>query len=188
MKRHALACGLMAGVLLLSGCVVDGNAKYTGGGTLNSAGGDGKAQFTINADTCSGNENARGRVTYADRTAIDFEDVGGVNVVATVAKAGVCAQGGSGSLDPDESECICEGWPAAVGTYVSKNPAAPGEGVFRACFLSTRTYTGDLAGLDPNVILINDVSFVGGPFDGYQNHGTMSGNVQSHACNATEQG
>jgi hypothetical protein len=183
MKRQALACGLMVGALLLSGCVVEGNAKYTGGGTFDSAGGTGKAQFTINADTCSGNENARGRVTYSDRTAIDFEGVGGVDVVATVAKAGVCAQGGdSSSLDPDDSECICEGWPAAVGSYVSKNPAAPGEGVFRACFLSTRTYAGDLGGLDPNVILINDVSLVGGPYDGYFNHGTMSGNVQTHAC------
>lgn len=186
MKKSILFGLLAASCLLASGCVVEGNAKYTGGGTLNSAGGAGKALLTINGDTCAGNENARGRITYSDRTAIDFEDVGGVDVVATVEKAGICTRG-SGSTDPDASECICEGWPSAFGTYVSKNPAAPGEGVFRACFISTRNYAGELGGLDSNVVLINDLSMVGGPFDGYQNHGTMGGNVQTHACK-TEQG
>lgn len=188
--KTSIRFGLLAmATLFASGCVVEGNAKYTGGGTLNSAGGSGKALVTVNADTCAGNENVRGRITYSDRSAIEFEGVGGVNAVATVTKAGVCAMGGDGaSLDPDDSECICEGWPAAIGTYVSKNPAAPGEGVFRACFLQTRGYAGDLGGLDSNVVLINDVSFVGGPYDGYQNHGTMSGNVQSHACSTTDAG
>ncbi|AWV05764.1 hypothetical protein [Marilutibacter maris] len=187
MRQQYRLLGLCAALVLgTSACTVDGNAKYTGGGTLNSAGGTGKAVITINADTCGGNENAKGRVKYADRTAIDFEAVGGVAATATIAKAGVCGMGDSGSLDPDESECICEGWPAAVGTYVSTNPAAPGEGVFRACFLSTRE--NDVGGVDPNVVLVNDISFVGGPYDGYFNHGTMSGNIKTHACEAPAEG
>jgi hypothetical protein len=187
MRHQYQLLGLCAALLLgTSACTVEGNAKYTGGGTLNSAGGAGKAVLNINADTCDGNENARGRINYADSTAVDFEDVGGVKLTATVAKAGVCASGSSGSLDPDDSECICEGWPAALGTYVSTNPAVPGEGIFRACFLSTREY--DVSGADPNVVLVNDISFVGGPYDGYFNHGTMSGNIKTHACAATEEG
>ena len=178
----------LAGMLALgaTACTVEGNAKYTGGGTLNSAGGAGKAVLNINADTCGGEDNVRGRVKYADSTAIDFEDVGGVKLTATVEKAGQCVAGSVGSDDPDDSECLCDGWPAAVGTYVSDNPSAPGEGIFRSCFLSTRGM--DVGGVDKNVVLVNDISLVGGPYDGYFNHGTMSGNVRTHECNAVEQG
>lgn len=184
MQQQVRILGAVVASLLAVGCTVQGNAKYTGGGSLNSAGGDGKAIFTVNADTCAGNDNVRGRVKYADSTAIDFEAVGGVKLTAQVQKAGVCGLDLEGSFDPDDSECICEGWPAVVGTYVSDNPAAPGEGKFRACFASTREY--EIGGVDQNVVLVNDVSLVGGPYDGYFNHGTMSGNIKTHACAAAE--
>jgi hypothetical protein len=185
MQQQVRALGVVIASLLAVGCTVQGNAKYTGGGSLNSAGGEGKAIFTVNADTCAGNENARGRVKYADRSAIDFENVGGVKLTAQIQKAGICAQDADeSSLDPDDSECICEGWPAVVGTYVSDNPAAAGEGKFRACFASTREY--EIGGADQNVVLVNDISLVGGPYDGYFNHGTMSGNIKTHACPAAE--
>ncbi|QDH68717.1 hypothetical protein [Marilutibacter alkalisoli] len=184
MKQQYRLLGLcMALALGTSACTVEGNAKYTGGGTLPSAGGTGKAVLNINADTCDGNENARGRIKYADRTAIDFENVGGVKLTAELLKAGICSTDNDmSSLDPNDSECIEEGWPSVYGAYTSTNPAAPGSGKFRASFYSQRD--GALGGLDKNVVLIKDISLVDGPYHGYFNHGVMNGNVQTHACAA----
>src|SRR5688500_15624071 len=57
---------LALATLAATGCQVQGNAKYTGGGTMRSAGGAQNAVISFNGDTCSGNENAKGRVNFRD--------------------------------------------------------------------------------------------------------------------------
>jgi len=131
----------------------------------------------VNADTCTG--TPKGRVTYVDRTAVDFEKVGGVSFRADVVKAGLCA----GPPDPNNPafiECNCPASPAVVADYTSTNPAAPGSGKLYACFNPIKDNTKQ--GSDKHVVQVQEVRLVGGPFDSYINKGTMDGNIQTLAC------
>jgi hypothetical protein len=179
MKRSWEMVPLLAVLVLASGCSVIDQSKITGGGTLNSAGGAQKAVVTVSGDTC-GNV-PKGRLTYDDRTAVDFEGVGGVSIRATVVKAGLCL-GPPDPNNPEFLECNCPLSPALVADYVSTNPRAPGSGKAYACFLAYRDQTQ--LGSDQHAVYLQDLRLVGGPFDQYVNKGTMDGNIQIHACQA----
>ncbi len=63
MKKLLVGSLIAASFAILSGCETDG--KVTGGGTMHSAGGDGKTVFTINASRCpdsSGESVVKGKV------------------------------------------------------------------------------------------------------------------------------
>lgn len=179
MKRAIKALLVLASMVVAAGCSVDPSipVNLRGGGTLPSAGGDQKAVVTVVVDTCVG--GPRGRITYADRSAVDFEKVGGVAFRAEVVKAGYCL----GPPDPNNlfvAECNCPLSPAMVADYTSTNPAAPGSGRLHACFTSVRDDTK--AGSDKHVVRVDEVRLVGGPFDNYVNKGIMDGNVQDLGC------
>ena len=172
--NRALAPALL--LALLSGCTVLGPAKFTGGGTMPSAGGAQKAVLTVNGDTCG--SEPKGRITYDDRSSVDFESVGGVSLRADVLKAGLCL--GIDPNNPTFQECTCPAWPAMVADYTSTNPAAPGSGKLYACFMASRDQT--LHGSDKHIVRVQEVRLVGGPFDKYINTGILDGNIQTHAC------
>lgn len=181
MNRSIYKPALLAlSILVASGCTVEGNMKYTGGGTLNSAGGDGKAVLTVNADTCDGNENAKGQIKLSDSTAMDFLSVGGVALNATILKAGICSQtmisgeGADGTL-----ECECDGWPAVKADYTSTNPAAPGTGRLIACFYNAKEQGAQSS---ESEMYVHSIKLKTGPYDGYINTGMMSGNITTHEC------
>ncbi|WP_158677931.1 hypothetical protein [Pseudoalteromonas sp. T1lg76] len=163
---------LLAGTLS-TGCSLVGEHKMTGGGTMASAGGDKNAVFTFNVESCG--EEASGRVNYQDHSAIDFEHMGGVSFNAKVDDFGYCTLD-LGAGDPEAAECNCENQYEAQFTYDSKNPQAPGEGTGFACFIDTGTGKGNFHGIVTAMKLDN------GPYEGYLNHGTMNGNIQTHSC------
>ena len=172
---------LAISLALLSACSVEGPAKINGGGTMPSAGGAQKAVATVNADTCG--TTPKGRVTYADRSAVDFEKVGGVSLRADIVKAGVCAGPSLDPTDPlnvDAKECNCPMSPSVVATYTSTNPSAPGTGKLVACFLGVRDQTKE--GSDKHVVSVQEIRLEGGPYDKYLNKGVLDGNVQIFTC------
>ncbi|TKB47837.1 hypothetical protein [Thalassotalea mangrovi] len=160
-----------------TGCSLVGEHKMTGGGTIDSAGGDKKAVFTFNAERCDG-ENAKGNVIYRDESAIDFEDMGGVALKAKLDDFGYCTIPGLEEQAENGIACHCEDQYEAQFTYTSNNPEAPGEGVGFACFFDTGEGNGRFNGV------VTAMNLVDGPYAGYINHGTMNGNIQSHSCPA----
>ena len=178
MKHATRTLSLLALLTLITGCAVEGNVKYTGGGTMPSAGGTQKAVLTVNGDTCG--SIPKGRITYQDSSSIDFGNVGGVSLRADVVKAGLCTGIPDDPNNPALQDCSCPLAPAIVANYTSTNPAAPGSGKLYACFLAYRDDTK--TGSDKHVVQLRDFRLVGGPFDRYKNIGTMDGNIQTHTC------
>jgi hypothetical protein len=179
MQCAARTLPLLLLIAMGTGCTIVQPTKFTGGGTMPSSGGAQKAVMTVNADTCA--DTPKGRFTYADRSAVDFESVGGVSIRAAIAKAGLCM--GVPEDDPENPalwECNCPLSPALMADYTSANPAAPGSGKLYACFAPIRDDTKQ--GTDKHVVLVQEVRMVGGPFDGYINKGVMDGNIQQHLC------
>ncbi|WP_223669804.1 hypothetical protein [Kangiella shandongensis] len=165
-------------ILVVSGCELTGEGKFTGGGHMNSAGGDKNAVFTFNVKKCDGMD-ATGKVNYQDQSAIDFEDIGGVKLKAEVTDFGLCTMDLS---NPDLAfECSCLDQYEAQFTYESSNPGAPGSGTGYACFVDTGEGKGNFHGA------ITAFSLSDGPFDGYLNHGTLNGNVQDHGCPSSDE-
>lgn len=180
MKRSFLLPASLALVLLASGCSIDGQMKYTGGGTMNSSGGTGKALLNVNADTCD--TEPKGRIKYSDSTAIDFVGQGGVSLDATIRKAGICNATQQISLDPgdpDFVDCDCHGWPAVNADYTSTNPKLPGSGRLVTCF-----YNAKADGMQSNEseMYVQQVTLKTGPYAGYKNAGTLRGNITQAAC------
>ena len=163
--------------------MIDGAAKYTGSGELPSAGGGGKAFLTLDADTCAGDESAKGTLTYADRTALDYAEKGGVLFSAIIEKSGLCGEGlvpiVEGKAEP--AECTCPGWPAVFGEYTSTNPELPGGGKFFACFYNQREglISAELAG---GTTIVERIGFGSGPYQRYINQGALRGSIKTQAC------
>ncbi len=172
-KLTSIAMLILAGSTL-SGCELVGQAKLTGGGTMNSAGGDKNAVFTFNATKCD-EEEVSGQVNYQDLSAIDFETIGGVALRADITNVGFCTSSLE-ALAEGKAECSCDGQYEAQFTYNSKNPGAPGEGTGHVCFFDTGEGKGNFHGA------ITALSLSGGPYNGYFNSGTINGNLQSHSC------
>ncbi|MCG9695884.1 hypothetical protein [Shewanella sp. Isolate11] len=171
-KLTVLAMMALAGTAL-TGCELIGDAKFTGGGTLNSAGGADKAVLTFKAEKCDG--EVSGQMNFHDKSAIDFEDIGGVKLKAEITNVGFCAMTMNADMDPAD-ECSCENQYEAHFTYSSTNPAAPGEGTGKACFFDTGEGKGNFHGA------ITLLALSTGPYQTYINGGTVSGNIQEHAC------
>ncbi|MEO2266441.1 hypothetical protein [Pseudoalteromonas pernae] len=172
-KLKLITAALVAG-MLSTGCTFVGEHKFTGGGSMASAGGDKNAVFTFNAQNCGG-EEVKGRVNYIDHSAIDFESIGGVSLNAEVDNFGFCTLTDEG-IDSGVQECNCEDQYEAQFSYSSKNPAAPGDGTGFVCFFDTGEGKGNFHGA------ITAFNLIDGPFDGYSNVGTVNGNIQQHTC------
>jgi hypothetical protein len=181
MKRFIALSASLTCVLLASGCSysIDGQMKYTGGGTMNSSGGTGKANLNVNADTCG--DEPKGRIKYSDSTAIDFLNNGGVSLDATILKSGICSATGEISSDPADQilECDCPGWPAVKADYTSTNPKLPGTGRLLACFYNAKS---DGSQSFESEMLVQQVTLKTGPYAGYKNSGTLSGNITQASC------
>lgn len=177
--------GLVVPVLLAAAGCQELNGKATGGGTLDSVGGSGKAVFAFTASNCedkNGDEVIKGKMNYRDRTAIDYADMGGVGLQAEVTDAALCGDGIAG-FDPNNptaiDACACDpGEYNMVGDYRSTNPKLPGEGVVNACVLDMGTGT-DMHG-------IVELTVASGPYEGYANLGSLQGNVKAHECPGTK--
>ncbi|QKX16410.1 hypothetical protein [Microbulbifer sp. YPW1] len=173
---------LLAITLATAGCVkMDG--KVNGGGTMNSMGGAGKAVMTFNAERCD-EQPVKGQVNFQDKTAIDWENDGGVSFRANVVEAGLCGEdiefSGDAALacdqrcGPGEFEVAFE--------YDSTNPQLPGEGTGVACLVDW----GEGVNASYRINGMASISVDTGPFSSYANRGALSGNVQTQECPSTK--
>ena len=157
--------------------------KVTGGGTLDSAGGPGKSTFAFNASSCpdaNGEPTLKGKVNYIDRTAIDFEDVGGVTFHGDVTNAFFCSNDAASGIPCNCGLTFSSGGMYEIQfDYSSRNNGAPGEGEGIICAFDF----GQGRGLHGAVL----VAALSGPFEGYQNFSSVSGNVKSHSCDTPDE-
>lgn len=172
--------GLAIPILLAAaGCQVNG--KVTGGGTMHSAGGSGKAVLAYTASNCEnkdGEDVLKGHVTFHDKTAIDFENVGGVDFRASLTEAWFCSPDFPDTgVITNCSVCNENQYQVDV-AYTSTNNAAAGEGEGTLCLIDFGTGKG----LHGAAI----VQIFSGPYSGYVNVGQVDGNVQSHECPGTK--
>lgn len=193
---------LLGAIGLLSACTME-PGRYTGGGTINSLGGAGRAQISFTADGCDA-KNVKGNLHYNDNTAIEYQDIGGVKFKATVTSAGLCTNkqaattnqivaGDYGNfpgcrtqylplrtLNPLDEECG-PGQIAVLFDYASSNPRVPGNGNGLFCAAAAGPGAGGkLHGYILPIILKS------GPYAGYRNSGSLVGNVMPHSCDATD--
>jgi len=169
-KRFTSLSAILASALLV-GCGVP--SKFTGGGTMHSAGGDSKAVFTFNADSCN-EDDVKGNINFHDKSAINFADVNGVKLRGDVVSTYYCSDVVA-DLNSANPECACDaGYQEVNFTYDSTNQRAPGEGEGVACLADFGEH-GGVRGMA--IIQVNS-----GPYMGYTNIGTVEGNAQRHAC------
>jgi len=170
MSNRLLTLSTLAGAFLLASCGQPG--KVTGGGTMNSAGGAGKAVFTFHADSCT-EGTVKGSMNLHDSSAIEFEALNGVKLKADVTDTYFCV----GDIeDFDAPLCACsDGFQEVLFDYVSTNPKADGQGDGIACL-------ADFGEKGAGIHGASIISIASGPFGGYYNVGTIHGNVQQHEC------
>ena len=189
---------LLGAAGLLSACVSE-PARYTGGGTINSLGGAGRAQVSFTANGCDP-KNVKGNVHYNDHTAIEYQDIGGVNFKAKVVNAGMCTYERTGrpiqlpddfggdpgcntqypaEVDPLLAECDA-GQAFALFDYTSTNPKAPGAGKGLICVVTAGAGAGGSLHAIVSPIMIKT-----GPYKGYINRGSLVGNAMMHSCAAS---
>lgn len=177
---------LVGAAILLSACEM-APAHMTGGGTMHSLGGDGRAQLAFTADGCDV-DNVKGQLQFGDRTAIEWQANGGVKLHGNVTSAGMCTE--EESTDPDNpfgdpgcgtsqlGECD-PGQMAILFDYDSTNPAAPGAGEGLVCAQSAGPGAGG------SLHAIGIINLQSGPYEGYANLGALVGNAQVHGCQAS---
>ena len=166
MKTRTLFVCLALTALLVSAC-----DRATGGGKLDGV--NGRASFGFNGDGCD-TTNFKGQVQYNDQD-------GGQKLHGDVVYARQCLVGGDCPVcDPLR---ITLGFPLTLGDYEitvdyrSTNPAISGGGTATVCL----TDNGEGAkAVDSDSAIIQVQS---GPYAGYLNYGSISGNVQQHKCN-----
>ena len=184
MNSHVLKVAALIGVAgLLSACEM-APARMTGGGTMHSLGGEGRAQIAFTADGCDP-DNVKGQFQFTDHTAIEWQERGGVKLHGTVTTAGMCTSEPSDELLGDPGcgssqlgECDA-GQMAILFDYGSTNPHNPGDGQGLVCAQSA----GPGAGKNLHAIAI--VNLQSGPFAGYQNYGALIGNASVHECKSS---
>lgn len=175
---------LLLVVAQLSGCVAPG--KATGGGTIAGVNG-GNAVLGFNAENCSG--VISGKFNFRDGSA-GYN--GGVALVGDVVYGGKCADIPN-ILTPDfdstglspSTYCGYSSTVALIGcaegyvveaNYQSTNPFHPGAGRIVACVINNG------AGVNSTSSDLAWISIGGGPFSGYYNRGSVTGNIQTHSC------
>lgn len=182
MTANMLKVAVLIGAAgMLSACEME-PARMTGGGTMHSLGGDGRAQIAFTADGCDP-DNVKGQFQFGDQTAIEWQDNGGVKLHGTVTTAGMCTEqpaegdvlGDPGCGTSYQGECDA-GQMAILFDYRSTNPHNPGTGEGLVCAQSA----GPGAGSGLHAIAI--INLQSGPYDGYQNLGALVGNASVHAC------
>jgi hypothetical protein len=186
-KRILLVAALMA-MVSAAGCA---RGIATGGGTIPSANPDArgatKANFGFWGDSCG--ESTTGNFNYHDGSVFADKKGGGLKALGPVQEVCDCQ-----NIDLDGGDCevlclLCEakallvGWIGSEGQvraiqshYYSTNPKYPGEGTAYACVVDNGE--GNKADADDQLLVYLD----GGPYDGYLNHGNVSGNIQAFPC------
>lgn len=174
MYKYIKLVGLVLGLVVVAGCETDG--RVTGGGTMHSAGGDGKTVFTFNGQRCpdkDGVSETKGKVVLHDKTAIDFEAVGGVDLHGSLRNAAFCGDGTP--VDGAVTVCRCGDQQFQLEfDYRSTNNKAAGEGTGIACLVDF----GKGNGLHGAAV----IQLESGPYNGYVNVGGMDGQVNVKAC------
>jgi hypothetical protein len=199
MKKNTwpiLFAGLLVAALSAAGCA---RGIATGGGTIPSiypdTRGATKANFGFNARSCEEGVTT-GNFNYHDKSAgLDYDSGlkgGGLKMFGDVQLACDCMQEG------DEGDCkgtgtgLCaackvvalflgwdqtEGYITAIDAhYWSTNPKIEGEGDLIACVVDNGE--GGKAEEDDQIA----VKVLSGPYAGYINGGSVSGNVQAYPC------
>ena len=179
MTKRSMMSILIPAVVLMTGCTVGELGKVSGGGSMHSAGGAGKATVAFHGSNCEdskGNVVTKGTLNFLDHTAIEFEDVGGVNLKGDLSSANLCRTEPNAELiDDDTFLCDCDpGYYQLNVSYDSKNNNAPGSGEAIACVADF----GSGKGLHGVV----GITVLSGPYEGYGNFGSVAGNVQAHTC------
>ncbi len=205
-RNKALACGLAAAIVALSGCTP---AIYTVGGTIpstNPSKGATKAQFSLSGDSCDGfqEDEIIGTFTYHDKSAAAWNPKGkgiGLQMTGPVLFVSDCSDPGSQEEadfcagvwegEPDsEIAYLLESCPLLGGAssapvkffaaiYTSTNSRYPGEGFVFGCVQDNGQ--GHNAPFKDKAILVVPES-PNGPYAGYSNSGSVQGNVATYAC------
>lgn len=157
-------------VLVLAAC--GGPGHVSGEGNIHSLGGFETATLKFNANSCDGIDNSYGQIKMADKHAVDWEGVSGVEFEGVVDSTYFCSFDNDA---PDAPLCSCNtGYQEINFSYVSNNDQAPGEGTAIACMGDTGN--SDEKGLNG----IAEVFVYSGPYAGYHNVGST--NVTQHSC------
>ncbi|MDH5630861.1 MAG: hypothetical protein OEY96_11980, partial [Gammaproteobacteria bacterium] len=155
----------------ITGCNNATNGKVTGGGTIASAAGEGKANFGFNGDSCSG--QVTGKFNFHDK---DFgAETGGVKMNGTVKATDHCVASGTGTkLNTMCSQCA-NGYLITL-DYKSTNPKKKGNGSAMAC---VKDNGQGMKATSSDSIWVKVTS---GPYSGYNNNGNVQGNIKAHSC------
>lgn len=176
-----ITLSLASCTFILSGCAIDG--KVTGGGTMASISGTGKAVLAFNANSCGG--SVSGQFNFHDKNYTEYPR--GVKMHGDIVGADRCvAEETAGSRENaacetsfDENPPGCMGGYVVTVKYRSTNSKARGAGRATVCVIDhgrgART-----SGMDEVWLRVNS-----GPYAGYFNKGKIKGNIQSHECDST---
>jgi len=156
---------------LISGCnnAVDG--KVTGGGTIASASGNGKANFGFNGDSCSG--TVKGKFNFHDKYFL--AENGGVKMNGSVTSADLCVTSGTGQAINHYCGLCADGYIVNL-DYRSTNPKIEGEGQAVVC---AKDNGQGFKATESDTIWIRAIS---GPYADYYSEGSVQGNIKGHAC------
>lgn len=158
---------------VLQGCANAVNGKVTGGGTIVSASGNGKANFGFNGDSCSG--EVKGKFNFHDK--YYSADKGGVKMNGTVTGTDHCVAVGAGTQYSGECLQCANGYIVKL-DYKSTNPDSPGAGQAIACVIDNGQ---GMKATSSDSIWVKVSS---GPYSGYYSNGNVQGNIKGHACDS----
>ena len=158
--------------LSLSACYEE-DGKVTGGGSIESSSGSGKANYGFNGSDCDG--NLKGNFNYHDRAA-------SVKIKGELSNAGLCTDTEQAGVTVRNDNCYnycSDGDYILEFDYNSRAQFVSGEGTGIACL----TDGGEGKGASDKI----GVHIITGPSAGYVNIQEASrGNIQGHACPASK--
>jgi len=173
MNKAATVFVVFAGLLTIAGCTNAVNGKVTGGGTIVSASGSGKANFGFNGDSCSG--KVQGKFNFHDMNYA--KDKGGVKMNGTVTATDHCVASGTGVRYATDCTSCAGGYIIKL-NYRSTNPGMKGDGVATACVKDNgqgmKATSSDSIWIRANT----------GPYQGYYSAGNVQGNIKGHSCDS----
>ncbi|MDH5764721.1 MAG: hypothetical protein OEZ38_01805 [Gammaproteobacteria bacterium] len=164
---------IAACISILYGCSNATNGKVTGGGTIVSASGNGKANFGFNGDSCTG--KVKGKFNFHDK--YHNADKGGVKLNGTVTGTDHCIATGTGARYSGDCTQCANGYIVKL-NYKSTNPKIPGTGEAIACVVDNGQ---GMKATSSDSIWVKATS---GPYSGYFSKGNVQGNIKGHACDS----